>query len=205
MKMTMERMLQIDRSALSHDNTYHILVQDIQNEMVPLCREIEAMNPSSIIEIGVAYGATLRIWYEIIKSGGKVVGIDTSPLKPGPDIVYGVRWDIDDVTDGKKVYYVQGYSTKPQTIEKVKGHINLGETDVLFIDAGHSYEEVKDDYVNYFPFLRVGGMLVLCDTNIDNGPAGPYKLWAEIENTLDNPHIIHGGCGTAVGYKKAAK
>ena len=203
MKMTRERLLQIDQMSKSHDNTYHILIQDINNEMIPLCGKIEAMNAACIIEIGVAYGATLRVWYEIIQSGGKVIGIDTSPLEPGPDIVYGVRWNINDVSDGKKVHYVRGHSENPETIKAVTEIVGLGKADVLFIDAGHSYEEVRNDYQNYFPFLRVGGMLVLCDANYDNGPAGPYKLWNEMKDTLDSPEVIQGGCGTAIGYKRA--
>ena len=36
--------------------------------------------------------------------------------------------------------------------------------DILFIDDGHEYEEVKSDYENFSPFVKKGGLILLHDT-----------------------------------------
>jgi predicted O-methyltransferase YrrM len=35
----------------------------------------------------------------------------------------------------------------------------------VFIDAGHGYEDVRDDFVNYGPCVKVGGAVAFHDTN----------------------------------------
>lgn len=39
--------------------------------------------------------------------------------------------------------------------------------DLIFIDAGHEYAEVKSDYTLWWPHLRVGGMMVFHDYGSD--------------------------------------
>ncbi len=56
------------------------------------------------------------------------------------------------------------------------------EIDLLFIDANHSYESVKNDFLGFFPMVKDGGLIVLHD--------GYPK---------DLKHIGSGYCGD--GYK----
>ena len=46
----------------------------------------------------------------------------------------------------------------------------LPKADIIFIDAGHSYKEVKNDVNQYQPLVSPGGFLILHDTIQQDGP-----------------------------------
>jgi predicted O-methyltransferase YrrM len=48
--------------------------------------------------------------------------------------------------------------------------------DVLVIDGGHLYSEVCNDYKNYEPFVKDGGLILVHDTI---SCAGPLRFWHE--------------------------
>ena len=83
--------------------------------------------------------------------------------------------------DYKKYWtFIQGDTTKLEIVEKVKATLEKGEQfDFLLIDAAHDYESVKQDWDNYTPLVRPGGVVFLHDTVNTN--AGVNKLWAEID------------------------
>lgn len=39
----------------------------------------------------------------------------------------------------------------------------IGEVDLLFIDSGHTYQDVQSDFVNFVPFVRSGGFIAFDD------------------------------------------
>ena len=53
---------------------------------------------------------------------------------------------------------VQGETLDPRVIEHVRDVY-----DFLFIDAGHSYDDVRADYENYRPMVRSGGLIAFHD------------------------------------------
>ena len=198
----------MDAGRIAEINKFARVIQD-PAEMVPLSDAVEKMNPSCIIEIGVAHGGTLRMWYEIIRPGGKVIGIDNhepygeGSYPPDDQSGSGVGWDMNQLADNKKVHYVKGFSAEPEIIQKVSEFVEDGEADVLFIDADHGDIAVKKDYDNYMRFLRVGGMLIMCDMKAGNAPGdGPLLLWNKIKDTLDNTQVFMGSAGTAIGFKR---
>lgn len=65
--------------------------------------------------------------------------------------------------------------------------------DILFIDAGHSYEDVKQDYSEYSTLVKKGGLIILHD--ICNRSCGVPLFWSE----LVVPNKI------SLNYGKAAK
>lgn len=54
--------------------------------------------------------------------------------------------------------------------------------DLLFVDALHTYEGAKSDVDLFFPWLRVGGLLVLHD--VACGFSGVDRVWNEIKDRL---------------------
>ena len=72
---------------------------------------------------------------------------------------------------------------------------NHGPYDVLFIDAGHSYADVEQDFRLYAPLVVKGGIIAFHD-------ALPRKEYPEIEvheflKTLEDVHMIGDEVGTA--------
>lgn len=92
-----------------------------------------------IIEIGTAYNSQKQFYQELLN--GEYMGIDLG-YQPKPE--------------SPKIHYpgIVGHSHDPKTIEKLKTWLAGRPIDLLFIDADHSYESVKLDYVIYGPLVR---------------------------------------------------
>lgn len=72
-----------------------------------------------------------------------------------------------------------GDSTSSRIIDIVK---KLGNYDLIFIDANHTYEYVKKDFENFKPFLNKGGVIGFHDVDCPDWK-GINKFWKELEAT----------------------
>jgi cephalosporin hydroxylase len=129
---------------------YHIL-WDIRNSM-----EKEVVN---YVEIGTHCGGSASLMMKSVKNTN-VYGIDDA-TSADKDIVF------DNIEKFKLNHnnfeYFIGDSRDNEIIEKVK-NIKYG-VDILFIDGGHSYQNVIDDFLNYKDFVNSGGYIVFDDYN----------------------------------------
>jgi len=81
-----------------------------------------------VVEIGIAYNGQKRFYEELM--GATHISIDINP-QGGPDIL--------------------GDSHDPETLKRLKEMLNGRSVDLLFIDGGHLFHEVKQDYQMYEP------------------------------------------------------
>lgn len=75
-----------------------------------------------------------------------------------------------------------------------------GPYDFLFIDAGHSYDDVKTDYLDYSPMVRKGGVIAFHDSLPRKG-YDEVKVWQYLEVFGDKLNQI----GSEVGIAWMAK
>ena len=69
-----------------------------------------------------------------------------------------------------------GDSTSSRIIDIVN---KLGNYDLIFIDANHTYEYVKKDFENFKPFLEKGGVIGFHDVDCPDWK-GINKFWKEL-------------------------
>ena len=81
---------------------------------------------------------------------------------------------------------IEGNSTNQDIIQKFK-NINI---DLIFIDGDHTYDGVKKDFFNYYPFLSDNGLMVFDDFNKANTNKGVYKF---INELLENVNTYFKG------------
>jgi hypothetical protein len=69
--------------------------------------------------------------------------------------------------------------------------------DLLFIDGSHAYEDVLQDFEQFFPHVNPGGIVAFHDV-VDTWP-GPLRVWKEVAS----PSLTDtGNCSTlAFGHK----
>lgn len=125
------------------------------------------------LEVGVKHGKSLAFARRYFK--GKVYGID---IKDRAD-------KLDENYDFGDTIFIDLSSNEaaPHWNEKI---------DVLFIDGDHSYQGVKDDWNNFSPFVKKGGVVVFHDCD-EVGP-DVVKLSKEVAGK--------DGWGELVKHKK---
>ncbi len=151
---------------------------------------IERLKLKNGLEIGVACGASLLIWERL---GGLVVGIDND----GQNKAYGMLERLIEIGEKKNVKLILGSSDDPEIIKKAKEYFPDRTVDFLFIDGWHSYEAVKQDYINYSLMVRTGGIIAIHD--IVHVSAGVKRFWEELKKENKDLQIEefkdHNGIG----------
>jgi len=123
----------------------------------------------SVLEIGSLGGGTLKRFIENAAPNSHVVSIDM--LDPG---IYEDQDRIDQKLGheglwakwaqkaGVNFRLINRSSHDPDTKSEVY-KMFPGGLDFIFIDGGHSYNDVEQDFNDYYPLLKKGGFVALHD------------------------------------------
>ena len=85
------------------------------------------------------------------------------------------------MTEGSMLF--QGNSRSPVTAKGVADELGSA-VDMLFIDGDHGYNSVQDDYANYEPLVRKGGIVAFHDSIA----AKPVKQF--LQEFADGSHVL---------------
>ena len=112
-------------------------------------------------EIGFWKGGT-ALGFDKEITGGRITSID----------FWAVAEDTAAFLTGNSAFrnhfeFINGHSHRAPTIEAAE---KQAPYDMLFIDGGHTYDDVKQDYVNYSGFVRKEGMIVFHDIRLETDP-----------------------------------
>ena len=121
-------------------------------EVIWFYRHVEKIKPKVIVEIGIKEGGNLKVLSTHLDEDGLAVGIDHRKEIP---------WKMND--SKCPVHHVVGSSHLPETIEKLKTLLDGRLIDVLFIDGDHSKEGMLQDFYDYSPLVRTGGIIAVHD------------------------------------------
>ena len=113
---------------------------------------------SVYLEVGVRHGCSLA-WARYV-SEGYVYGID---------INHEIELDHPLLSKVNFIHAASNDAVKNWTLP----------IDVLFIDGDHTYEGVRDDWNNFSPFVKKGGVVYFHDC--DATSPGIVKLFSEIK------------------------
>ena len=150
-------------------------------DIILLQEAVFKVQPDIIIEIGIAHGGGLIFeasLLELLGGNGKVIGVDI-------DIRQHNRKVIESHPLAKRIELIQGSSTAPETIEKVKKIIPKGANALVCLDSDHTKPHVLQELNIYQQFVKPGSYMVVFDTIssdlarmgiapeqfFDNGPA----------------------------------
>jgi cephalosporin hydroxylase len=151
-------------------------------EVARLCERIKAVQPKTILEIGVDRGGTMNLFLAFSHPDARYIGIDNAP-RIAPD----------------KHEFINADSRSPQTIEKVKKLLNGSKVDFLFLDGGHEEDTVRSDFAIYSPLVQEGGLIALHDIAVNvvgnnsyaEHCAGIKKFWSELKGKYDTEEFIN--------------
>lgn len=129
-----------------------------ENELEWLLRNVAAIKPQVVVEIGVHLGHSLKAWRDAFK----------------PKLLIGIQDEINqelyDRADNIGASLIKGDSHEKTTQLTLKAMLRGEQVDFLFIDGDHTYEGVKSDYIMYSNFVRKGGIIAFHDAAITDHP-----------------------------------
>jgi predicted O-methyltransferase YrrM len=157
------------------------------------------LRPESVLEVGTYHGGTLYHWLRNAAPGTKVVTLDS----------YGVGVDNRHlyhgwIPEGVELTVLEGDSNSVYTQEEVAEHAPF---DWAFIDAGHYYHEVKEDWLAYAPMVEDGGVMLFHDIlppSQEHPEIEVAQLWEELKRThhcleiVANRDASWGGIGVVL-------
>jgi len=132
------------------------------------------VKPTLVVETGTLGGGCTLFFAFILDSmmrlgripDYRIVTIDIRPdLSLHPELMAHPR-----------INFLNGNSVSPETVEKVKSHWKPGMVTAVFLDDGHSMDDVLAEMEAYGPLVSVGSYMVAEDTcfgyylPVGNGP-----------------------------------
>jgi cephalosporin hydroxylase len=140
---------------------------------------IHRLQPDVLIETGVAHGGSLILYATLFKAIGKgrIIGIDIEIRRHN-------RKAIESHSLASFITLVEGSSTDPIIVEKVKAYLRPEEKVLVILDACHSTDFVQRELEAYHQLVSVGSYIVATDgimKDLYDTPRGK-PAW-----TWDNP------------------
>jgi len=175
----------------------------IWDEILAALREVRALQPRYIIEIGTNGGGTLLMWSRVAHPQATIVSID---LRGGQQGVRVSRLRAPLFRrmglPGQKIHLIDGDSHRPETLDLARGYLDGNPVDFLFIDGDHSEQGVRADYEMYGPLVRPGGIIGFHDIAVNTPTHQVTKLWHELAQVSRTRSIIGGppACGIGLLY-----
>jgi len=165
-------------------------------ELLGLTKELAKHDLANVCEIGTYKGGTLFIWAQLANSNANVFSIDL------PGGAFGGGYS------ARSIDLFNSFSKPDQNMECIRGdshsyeirsvfETTLGDSklDFLFIDGDHTYEGVKQDFEDYAPYVKSGGVIAFHD--IVRREAQPdievWKFWEEIRQKYVYKEFIETG------------
>jgi cephalosporin hydroxylase len=140
--------------------------------------------PDIIVETGVARGGSVLFMASLLQllDKGIVIGVDIE-IRPHN------RNSIERHPMSKRVVLVEGPSTDPATLAKVKAQIPAGASVMVVLDSDHSRDHVLAELRAYGPLVTEGQYLVVADTLLGRldpaqTPTRRSHVWAKGDEPL---------------------
>lgn len=147
----------------------------IQHKLGDFLGHIKPIN--TIVELGVDKGFSL-CHFATRYPNAKVIGVDIWKYDDGQE----AKENLSNIA-GKMYPNIELWSA--DTLEAAQLYDaklfskDLPLIDVLHIDAGHLYDEVKADFENWSPFVRPGGVVLFHD--IESFPDDVGRFFRELD------------------------
>src|SRR4030043_1537277 len=155
-------------------------------DMQVLKDEVEKLRPGQVyLEIGVAQGKSLTTAWYFSKPGVFTIGIDYFDPHLRAEFMNMTVGDFPNghhiIGEGSDCVFIHA------DVRTVAEFWNI-PLNLLFIDGGHNYEDVRADTLEYTPHVVKGGTILLHDYDGCNAPGVPK--W--IDEYYPGAEILHG-------------
>lgn len=139
-----------------------IPIVQLPEDMIRLQEVLWRVQPDVIIECGVAHGGGLIYYASLCKAmeKGRVIGVEV-------EFRGDHKQQIEEHLLGSLITLVEGSSTDPATVEKVRGMVRSGESVMVILDSNHTKQHVADELEAYCDMVTPGSYIVATDGSME--------------------------------------
>jgi cephalosporin hydroxylase len=123
--------------------------------------------PDVVVETGIARGGSLILSASMLQLIGgehrRVIGVDI-------DIRAHNRVEIEGHPLFARIEMIEGSSTNPEVVARIRGLVQPGERVLVILDSNHTHEHVLRELNLYSPLVKRGSYVVVFDTIIELMP-----------------------------------
>lgn len=130
----------------------------LPDDMFRVQEVLYTLRPDVVIETGVAHGGSLVFYASIFEAmkRGRVIGVDIE-IRPHN------RKAIEEHELSNRIELVEGDSTDPSIVSRVRNLVKPGESVLVFLDSNHSKEHVLKELEAYSPLVSPNSYIVSTD------------------------------------------
>ena len=168
-----------------HNYTYNFTwlgrpIIQFPQDLAALQEIIWETRPDLIIETGIAHGGSLVFhasMLQLLGNAGRVLGIDI-------DIREHNRAEIEEHPMFERIEMIQSSSIDNAIATQVTEAAAEAKRVMVVLDSNHTHEHVLRELEIYAPLVTMDCYLVVCDTLIEDMPAGsfPNRPWDKGDN-----------------------
>lgn len=154
---------------------------------------------SSVLEIGAGGGGSLYAYSGVCAKLERAACVEIGFRAGG--CIEALQRVIEELrTEGAEAQWVRQDSTLPATLEAVRAFFPDG-VDVLHIDGNHTVRILTQDWENFGPLVRKGGVAVFHDTQVTNRRRDSQVdiLWPVFRAEHGWIEICGGAAGFGIG------
>lgn len=130
----------------------------LPEDMIRLQEVIYRIKPDVILETGVAHGGSLVFYAGLCRAmgHGRVIGVDIE-IRPHN------REAIEAHEMANAITLIEGSSTDPDVVGRVKALVQPGESVLVILDSNHSKDHVAAELDAYAGLVSPDSYIVACD------------------------------------------
>jgi len=133
-------------------------VIQLPEDLIRMQEAIYSVRPDVLVETGVAHGGSLIFYAGLFRAmgHGRVIGVDVEirPHNRKPIEAHEL-FDLIDL--------IEGDSTAPDVVERVKSLVGTGQRVMVSLDSNHTKAHVLAELEAYAPLVTVGSYVVVAD------------------------------------------
>jgi predicted O-methyltransferase YrrM len=165
----------------------------VRSEIKSTLEMVGELRPRTVLEIGTARGGTLFLWTRVAAEDAHFVSLDLPRGKFGGGYAWWRSPVYRSFATGKQtLHLLRGDSHQTAALNQTKKLLQGRPVDLLFIDAGHTYEDVRLDFSMYSPLVRPNGLIVFHDIAVHPKETGcdVHRFWSEVKREYDSGEFI---------------
>ncbi len=168
-----EVLIEADRHRWIHQATWFgEPLLNLPQDMFAVQEIIWRTRPDYIVEVGVAWGGSVLFEACLLEilGGKKVIGVDVFI----PDDLRARLAEHGKISE--RLDLIQGGSTEPATLDKVKALLGGSDRVMVILDSYHTHEHVLKELRAYSPLVKNGQYLLCGDTIVEHIPAQTHRV-----------------------------